>query len=99
MIRHVITWKLNGETRDDRLAQAAEIKARLEGLTPIIPEILSLHVGIDRTEVDGQFDAVLISDHADISGLRAYQAHPDHLVVAAYVREQVSVRGCVDYEV
>ncbi len=99
MIRHVITWKLNGQTRADCLAQAAEIKERLEGLVPIIPEILALQVGIEATDTDGQFDAVLISDYADFAGLKAYQNHPAHLAVAAWVREQVEIRGCVDFEV
>jgi predicted O-methyltransferase YrrM len=99
MIRHVVMWKLNGETEEERAEQAAQITERLGSLIPLIPELKTIELGSDIGDEDGQYDLVLISDHDDLAGLRAYQNHPEHLRVVDYIKAQVAARASVDFEV
>jgi hypothetical protein len=98
-IRHIVSWKLASEDAGLRRQQAASIKERLEGLAPLIPEILAIEVHADLGHIDGNFDVVLVSDFADEQALDTYTNHPAHQVVVTYVRTVVSARVAVDYEV
>jgi hypothetical protein len=98
MIRHVVMWSLDGETTEERRAHATDIAGRLESLVPLIPELRAMEVGIDIGDEAGQFDLVLITEHDDLAGLRAYQSHPEHVRVGASFRESVASRACVDFE-
>ncbi|GAA1447233.1 Dabb family protein [Leifsonia poae] len=97
-IRHVVSWKLAAAEESERAEQLAVMKRGLEGLPATIPEILSLEVGINALDGDN-FDIVLISDFADADALARYVAHPDHQVVAGYIRSVVGGRSAVDFEV
>ncbi|WP_027343176.1 Dabb family protein [Hamadaea tsunoensis] len=91
MLVHVVVMKFADA------ADAAGAKARLEALIGVVPSIRSLRVHLDelRTEVSG--DLVMVSEHDDADGLRAYQAHPAHLEVGAWLRTRLSARTAVDY--
>lgn len=97
-IRHVVMWKLATTDESERAEQAATVKAGLESLPAVIPEILRLEVGLDSLG-DGNFDIVLISDFADAEALTRYVEHPDHQRVAGYIRSVVAGRSAVDFEV
>ncbi len=98
-IRHIVTWKLASEDESERAEQADRIRAGLESLPAIIPEIESLEVGINALQPGENFDVVLISEFADAEALQRYVAAPAHQEVAGYIRSVVSGRSAVDFEV
>ena len=98
MIRHIVSWTLTAEDPSEKLAVAQEIKERLEGLAAVIPGIARAHVGIDLGETAGNWDVVLDSDFASREDLDAYQVHPAHTEVSAWIGSVRSQRASVDYE-
>jgi quinol monooxygenase YgiN len=99
MLRHVVSFKLTAEDRETKAAQAAEISRRLDALVPLIPQVRQLNLGVDTGETAGNWDIVLVADYDDADALDAYQTHPEHQKVAAFIRSLASARSCVDYAV
>lgn len=98
MIRHIVTWKLAAEDAAGKAESAAVIKAELEALVPVIDELLTLEVRANEAYFETNWDVVLIADYDSLAGLDAYQVHPEHQRAAAIVREHVSARASVDFE-
>lgn len=99
MIRHIVLWRLNGANPVERLKQAAEIKAALEGLNGKIPGMRLLEVGLDISGSDDAADICLYSEFDSREALGLYHEHPEHLKVAPLVKEARSERRVADYEV
>ena len=98
-VRHIVSWKMNGETPEDRTRQATEIAEALRPLPQTVPGILSLEVHLNAYNADANWDLVLVSDHEDQAALDVYATHPDHLAVVALVKERAAGRAGVDFEV
>lgn len=98
-LRHIVSWKFNGETREQRDAQAQGAIDLIEPLRESVPSLraLSLH----RNELfDGSnFDLTLIADFDDEAGLAAYASHPEHLPVIDYMKEVSAARAATDFTV
>lgn len=86
------------EGRDSR-ANALEIKLRLEALRGRIPQLLHLEVGLDLLHSPASADVALYSEFADLDALAAYQVHPDHEAVKAFIQAVTAHRMVIDYEV
>ena len=99
MIRHVVSWKLNGADAAARAEQVATITATLTALPALIPEILALQVGTNVAYPDSNWDVVLIADYESLAGLEAYQVHPDHVAATHVIKPLVASRSNVDFEV
>ena len=99
MIRHVVSWKLNGADATARAEQAATIAATLTALPAVIPEILALQVGTNSAYADSNWDVVLIADYDSLAGLEAYQVHPDHVAATHVIKPLVASRAAVDFTV
>ena len=95
MLRHVVSWKLATGDPQLKAAQSAEIRRKLTELVPLVPSVRKLTLGEDTATTAGNWDLVLIADYAD--GLAAYQTHPEHQKVAAFIRSVISDRTCVDF--
>lgn len=98
-IRHVVMWKMNGADAAERAAQAAEIARRLGALDGVVPQLRSISVGAEAAYPDVNWDAVLVSDFDSVADLEAYQVHPAHEEVVAYVRSVAAARAAVDIEI
>jgi hypothetical protein len=98
VIRHIVMWKLK-ETAEgaSRAENAQKLKVRLEGCRDIVPGILHVEVGIAQPRLDSTYDVVLVSDFADKTALDAYQVHPTHEALKAFVTAVRESRACVDY--
>lgn len=97
MIKHIVMWRLRaGDSAD---ADAAHIKALLEGLAGRIPGLLHIEVGINFIDDANAADVVLYSELTDRDALAAYQSHPLHLAVVPQVKALAVERRSVDYEV
>ncbi|MFK4759996.1 Dabb family protein [Microbacterium sp. ZW T5_45] len=97
-IRHVVTWKLAAEDAAVRAEQAAEVARRLNALDGVVPQLRSISAGANAAYPDANWDVTLVADFDSIEELEAYQVHPAHEDVVAYVRSVVASRVAVDFE-
>ena len=97
-IRHIVSWRLAESDPTLTAAQAAEIKAGLEGLRGQIEGMSAIDVGVNVLNPGANWDVVLVADYDDEAALAAYQVHPAHVAVAGYIKSVVAERSCVDFE-
>ena len=98
MIRHIVAWRLATEDPAEKAAQGRKIAEDLLALQGVVPSIEAISVGPDV--VGGtNWDVALVAGVADQAALDAYQNHPDHQAVVAYVRSVVADRVAVDFEI
>ena len=96
MLKHIVMWKLKEFAEGKTKAENALImKESLERLVGIVPEIISLQVGINEKESDMAYDAVLISTYAE--ALARYKVHPEHVKVSDYCKKIREGRVFVDF--
>lgn len=95
MITHVVCWKLKDRSREN----AERVREKLLTLEGRVPTLKSLEVGVDVLRTDRSFDVVLISKFDSLADLDAYQVHPYHQEIVAFMREVVDQAVAVDYEV
>ncbi|GLU35641.1 Dabb family protein [Trinickia caryophylli] len=98
MIRHIVMWKLKEQAEGaTRTENALKLKEKLEGCRDIVPGIVRLEVGIAAPGLESTYDVVLVSDFADKAALDAYQVHPTHEALKAFIGAVRESRECVDY--
>lgn len=100
MVKHIVFFKLadvaEGKTKAEN---AAYIKKELENLIHLIPRLKKIEVGINSEKApEGNFDLVLYSEFDSFDDLDAYQVHPEHKRVGAYIGKVKTDRAAVDYE-
>ena len=100
MIKHIVMWRLKDHAEgNDKMTNAQLMKSKLETLRGQIDGVLAIEVGIDFSATEASADVVLYSEFTDRAALAAYQAHPAHQAVVAFIKEVVSARQLVDYEI
>ena len=100
MIKHIVMWTLKDTAEGtDRVTNARKMKEMLEALAGLIPSLKKIEVGIDVFAASPVCDVILYSEFATRADLDAYQVHPEHLKVVAFVKQVVASRSVVDYEV
>lgn len=99
MIRHIVTWKLKQQDAAAKVAAVAAIAEALEPLAGVIPGIQSLVVRPNVAYLDINWDVLVMADYDSLDALSAYLTHPDHVAAVAIVRELVSDRSSIDFEV
>jgi hypothetical protein len=99
MIRHIVALRLSGASETDRDEQFVQAKARLEALADVVPGVVSIRLGHDLGLIASHWPVVLVADFADNAALEAYQAHPRHVEVLAWLNDGIVVdRATVDYD-
>ncbi|SFJ52022.1 Dabb family protein [Bradyrhizobium sp. Gha] len=98
-IKHILMWRLRGETTAERSAARTKVKTLFEGLQGRIDGLPHIEVGVDVSDVDYACDVVLVSEFADSSALKAYAIHPEHLRVRERLVDLRIGRFQVDYPV
>jgi DNA-binding winged helix-turn-helix (wHTH) protein len=99
MLRHIVSWKLDGSDVAEVDAQVERIAADLESLAGRIPEVINIRVVRNVVRQGQNFDAAVIVDVDDADALNAYIEHPAHVEAAAYLKSVTVQRACVDYVV
>jgi Stress responsive A/B Barrel Domain len=99
MIRHIVMWRVSGETPEENLASRQLVKHSFEGLRGRIPGMIHLEVGVDSSAVDYACDVVLVTDFESQHALDAYASHPEHLRVRQQLSDIRTARFQVDYPV
>jgi hypothetical protein len=97
MIKHIVMWKVRGDTPAARQQAALFLKSRFEGLVGAIPGMAHLEIGLDSSGVDYACDVVLYSEFESQQALDAYAAHPAHLRVRQELEGLRIARHQVDY--
>ncbi|MBS4095236.1 MAG: Dabb family protein [Sulfuricella sp.] len=98
MIRHIVLWRLNGDTPEHKEQSARAIKTALEALNGKIPGLLRLEVGLDFSRGADSADIALYSEFESRAALHAYHDHPEHLKVVPLVKSARCERRIIDFE-
>lgn len=96
MVKHIVTFKLNGSA-EERLAVATAFKKALLELPSQIDVIESMEVGINANPAES-WDLVLIAVVKTMADVDIYAKHPAHIAAAAIIKNNKADRACVDYE-
>ncbi len=99
MIKHIVMWKLKDEAHgNDKATNAKLIKEKLEALDGKIDGLLKIEVGIDFVG-NNNLDVVLYSELSSKEALDTYQNHTLHQAILPFVRDAVTERKAVDFEI
>lgn len=97
MIRHIVAWNLKeGFSEEEKLKNAAEIKASLEGLAEKVEELVSIQVVTNPLSTSSR-NVILTSLFRSEKDLKAYQVHPEHVKVSSFVGSVTQDRICLDF--
>lgn len=97
MIRHIVAWNFPSDTSDEEKKVIGEkIKEKIEALIDVIPGIIKIQVLLNPLSSSTR-QVVLNSLFENEEALAAYQIHPDHQNVAAFIREHLCERICLDF--
>ena len=97
MVRHIVTWNYkDGFTNVENKENALKVKSELESLVQCIDGIIELKVYINALSSSNK-DIALNSLFESEEALAAYQTHPEHKRVSAFVGSVVQNRACIDY--
>ncbi len=99
MIRHLVMWKLRGDTADEQRTARERVKRAFEGLRGRIPGMTTIEIGFDTSAADYACDVVLFSEFESRDALANYARHPEHLRVRDELGDLRTERHQVDYVV
>jgi len=100
MIKHIVMWTLKDEAEGvGKAANAQKMKQLLTALKPLIPVLRELEVGTDVFAATPACDVILYTAFDTRADLDAYQVHPEHHRVVAFVKQVAASRSVIDYEV
>jgi Stress responsive A/B Barrel Domain len=97
-IAHIVTWRLNGTSAQERAEQAQRIMDAFKATQPLVPGLLRLDIGPNAIEAIDAWDLGAYMVFASRADLEAYQCHPSHLAIKALVGPMRSARAQVDFE-
>jgi len=93
MFKHVVCQKF--QDKNDAFTAAEMLRA----LPEQVPELLSMEVGVNELESERAFDLVLIATFENEAGLHAYDHHPAHQAVRAFIKPRRVGTCSVDFNV
>ncbi|MCD8318004.1 MAG: Dabb family protein [Paraprevotella sp.] len=98
MVKHIVLFRLDPDMETGRKAEVmATFKKGIENLPAKIPFIRKIEVGLN-VNADEEFDIALYSEFDTMDEVKAYAVHPEHVAVAALLKDCKKSRACVDYE-
>ncbi|MDE1948773.1 MAG: Dabb family protein [Burkholderiales bacterium] len=95
---HIVAWRLQGETAQQRRQQADAVVAAVEALRGRIPGLVALDVGINLVAAPEAWDVGAVMMFASRADLDAYHEHPAHLDLKRIVGPLRSARAQLDFE-
>jgi hypothetical protein len=99
MIRHIVFLKLVDEIpADRRMTTLMEVRLKLEELPALIPEILSMEIGLNSAIDLKAANLSLLSHFKDWDALQTYKVHPAHKAFMEWNRNKCPKFSVVDYE-
>jgi hypothetical protein len=96
VFRHVVMFSFTDGTTDD---QKEAVRAALQRLPELIPEIRAYRYGDDLGLRDDNFDFAVTADFDDLESFLIYRDHPDHQkAIAEFIAPIVKRRAAVQFE-
>lgn len=100
MVKHIVMWKLKEqEDQDAKVDNARKIKEAIDALKEKIPVIKEIEIGFNFNPSDAAYDVLLYSVFESKEDLDIYQKHPEHVIVADFIKKVTAGRAVVDYNV
>ena len=96
MVKHVVMWKFKEENKAENLKKAKEL---LLSLPALICEIKRMEVYIDDLHTPASMDMMLETEFISFDDLHTYAVHPEHLLVADFIKSAVESRVALDAEI
>jgi len=97
-IRHIVMWKLVTDDPATKIEHTEQLRAALEGLIPLIPEIQGLTVRKNVLFDGDNFDVVLDSFFDNADDLATYASHPEHKKAGVIVKALTNDRAAADIQ-
>jgi hypothetical protein len=97
-IKHIVMWRVRGDTAAERTANALRVKAAFEPLRGCIPGLNCLELGLDSSGADYACDLVLYSEFDSPESLAAYGSHPAHQAAKLAAGDLRIARHQVEYD-
>lgn len=94
MFHHVVLIRLKDATPELR----EEVRCKLLGMRGRIEPLKSIEVGVDVVHSERSFDVALLTAFESLSDMKAYQVHPLHQEVLAYLKLVSDSSITVDFE-
>ncbi len=94
MLVHIVMFKFKEENKKANIIQA---KQMLENLMGTVPSLRSIDVGVNFIEADRAMDLSIIATFESQTGLDAYDMHPEHQKVVAFIKSVVEYSKASDY--
>jgi hypothetical protein len=91
MLTHIVLFRF------ENMDHAEEAGSRLRNMNGRIPGLVNVEAGVDITRSGRSYELALITRHEDQAGLDAYQVHPAHQEVVAYIKSVASGSVAVDF--
>lgn len=99
MFKHIVMWTLKDTAAGrSRAENAALIKERFEELANMIDGLRHLEVGLDTLRTPASADVVLYTEFDSREAYEAYDRHPAHKALSAFITDLRDDRRVVDYE-
>lgn len=97
MVKHFVMWKLRefGSAQEREEAEA-RIKTGLEALAGVVPGLRYAQVGKNFNPQG--YDLCLYTEFDSREALDAYQVHPEHQKVRAFIHTVITERAVCDWE-
>ena len=92
MFTHIVLFKLKDVATTE---ETIEVLRSLEGN---VPTLRGIEVGQDVLRSARSYDVALVTRFGSLADMEAYQAHPFHQGVLAYMRGVVESSVAVDFE-
>ncbi len=101
MIKHIVWWTLKDEAEGhSALENAATIKAMAEALMGQVENMHSIEVSYDfKQGTTVEASVILQSVHTDEAALKTYAEHPEHVKLGQFIKNVVTGRSAIDYEI
>jgi diamine N-acetyltransferase len=93
-LTHVVLSRLKDKSPENVEAVITKLRT-LEGN---VPTLNSIEVGVNVVESDRAYDIGIVTRFDDLAAMEAYQGHPFHQGVLAYMKDKVAAVVAIDYE-
>jgi hypothetical protein len=100
MFKHIVLWKLKESAGGRSRAENAQLmKERFEEIANMLDGLRHLEVGIDLLHTDASADVILYTEFENRAAYEAYNDHPAHKALSAFIGDLRTERRVIDYEV
>ena len=93
-LTHIVLFRLKDKSPEN----IEHVIAKLRSLKGNVPTLNSIEVGVNVVESDRAYDIGLVTRFDDLAAMEAYQVHPFHQEVLAYMKNVMETAVAIDYE-